>query len=267
MSNEELAARIQDGEIEPIFTLWERVQKLLYLIAHRYYISYKGRAVRKGLTLEDLEQESYFIFLIALKVYDRTKEYPLNSYFRYAAKNHLNEQLGFRTVKGYRDILSRSVALDTPIADGLTIADTIADNENYFEDVENTFDNRILKQDLNKALNTLDGLQRQVLVQYYYNNCTTAELADICRKSVNSINDIRKRALHKLRRSKYLKEYREKTMRCAWWGGFGFWNSMGSSSTEYTALKLVEGEKKIKEHFHQLFLHWCITQLDQGIKK
>ena len=70
MTNEMLAQFIQEGgndELIPI--LWEKVRKLLYVKADRFYSLYKSACDGSGVDAWDIRQASYSAFLDAVKAY------------------------------------------------------------------------------------------------------------------------------------------------------------------------------------------------------
>lgn len=63
MTNEQLASFIkQGGNNELIPLLWERVRKLVNLLANRYFKAYAYKLTACGITVEDMRQTGYFAF-------------------------------------------------------------------------------------------------------------------------------------------------------------------------------------------------------------
>ncbi len=63
MTNEEMAVRIQHGETGLYSLLWERVEKLVTLLAGRYYARSQVTCARSGVEIEDLTQAGYFAMM------------------------------------------------------------------------------------------------------------------------------------------------------------------------------------------------------------
>lgn len=62
MNNEELAMAIKTGERDKLLPLWDQVRRFAYQQARRW-----AAAGRGGITVEDLEQESFLALLDALE--------------------------------------------------------------------------------------------------------------------------------------------------------------------------------------------------------
>ncbi|NCA78075.1 MAG: hypothetical protein EOM90_17250 [Alphaproteobacteria bacterium] len=69
MSNEELAAAIQNGHTELLSELWDNTYKLLRMLITRQYKSYAQRLKPAGSELDDFLQEGYFALKDAVKAY------------------------------------------------------------------------------------------------------------------------------------------------------------------------------------------------------
>lgn len=63
MTNEEIAVRIQHGETNLYSLLWEWVEKLVTLLAGRYYARSQVTCARSGVEIEDLTQAGYFAMM------------------------------------------------------------------------------------------------------------------------------------------------------------------------------------------------------------
>ena len=78
MTNEEIAVRIQQGETGLYSLLWERVEKLVTLLAGRYYARSQVICARSGLELEDLIQAGYFAMLDTVP---QARQIGMNNYW------------------------------------------------------------------------------------------------------------------------------------------------------------------------------------------
>lgn len=70
MTNEQLAVLIKQGEQERTPELWENVRKLLYKLSFHQYTAHADLFKQQGLSLEDIQQESYFAMLGAVEAYN-----------------------------------------------------------------------------------------------------------------------------------------------------------------------------------------------------
>lgn len=61
MTNEQLTLDIQNGNRAALSQLWEAVRPLLFSLAWKFYTRQgKERCAQRGVTLEDLQQETFF---------------------------------------------------------------------------------------------------------------------------------------------------------------------------------------------------------------
>ena len=127
MTNEALALLIQQGDNDELIpVLWEKTNKLLFMLSAEAFSRNKEQLIRHGVELEDLNQESYNVLLGAVRAYDPEKGFVLVSYFSYQFKKLLHRLLSTS------DTLDRSEtkSLDEPLTtetDGCTLADIIED--------------------------------------------------------------------------------------------------------------------------------------------
>ena len=68
MTNEELASGIQQGT-DHYGQLWERVCRLVYLLANRYYRNYQHPCRRAGCKMDDLIQTGFLAMCDAVKAF------------------------------------------------------------------------------------------------------------------------------------------------------------------------------------------------------
>ncbi len=200
MTNEQLAVFIQQGgndELIPI--LWEKVQRVLFAKAERYYSAYSEALRRYGFDIQDIRQECYSAMLAAIKWYKPDKEYKFTTYLNYALKHTIR-----RLYSGKNDALNQAatMSLEQPIGDGdeLTVADTVADDTaaQTFEQIElcDYF------KPLYEALETLTERQQDIIRLRYFeglNARQSAEKLGICPQRASSLEG---EALRKLRNGK-----------------------------------------------------------------
>lgn len=131
MTNEMLAQFIQEGgndELIPI--LWEKVRKLLYVKADRFYSLYKSACDGSGVDVWDIRQASYSAFLDAVKAYKAGGKIKFTSYLNYPFKNAVQKLLGIRGSR--REPLNNCTSLDKPIeqsnGETCSMLDLVADD-------------------------------------------------------------------------------------------------------------------------------------------
>lgn len=201
MTNEQLAEFIQQGgndELTPI--LWERVRKLLYMIANKYYSGHCEMCEKCGVTVYDLKQQAYSAYLGAVKAYSRKKGYQFTSYLDLQFKTAVRPL--FR-----KDLLNYSESLNAVSSpddeNGTEVIDLVADN-NAFDDFE-----RIDAADtvavVRSAVVRLPGELKDVIYLRYYGNLSIKATAHKLAIAENEVLNRERRALRLLRQDKALK--------------------------------------------------------------
>lgn len=206
ITNEELAERAKNGETECIKTLWENIKPLLLMYSYKYYNAYTARFSSCGVTLEDMEQECYFILLKMIEAYQKEKPYKFNTYANYQFKSHLRSilKIGDNYTK---EPLNSCISLSEPLPafdnDNATVEDSITDETAELAFTNNT--ELVFMQQLRTALNkamseALTPEQIRVIVERFYNNQTIAETGRITGVTASQARTIEAKSLKELRR-------------------------------------------------------------------
>lgn len=256
MTNEKLADLITAGANELIPTLWERVQRFLYLKAKDWYNYMPELCKRAGVEQEDLEQEAYFAFLDALNHWDPEAGYTFLTFTAYPLRNRFNALCGRRTDAQKKKPLNNSQSLQTPIGEeDLFLMDIIEDEaaEEDFRNVEKSIDQQRLHEVLEKCLNTLIPAQANAVRMRFYEDLTFEEIGKRLGCSRNMSRSRTGDGLRNLRRGKsgqLLKLWRADIISSTYHSsGFSLWDYTRTSSTEYAALKLIDLEESRKPIF------------------
>lgn len=195
MTNEQLAEFIKTGgndELIPI--LWERVHKLLYVIAKKYYNAHSDMCARCGVTLWDLKQAAYYAYLGAVGAYDKNKGYKFTAYLDLQFKSFMRPIFN-------KDLLNASESLNVPIGESeesdTERIDFIPDTHStdFIEHIENESVYTVLRQ----AIKNLSLEQQKVINMRYYQNMTLEQIAKKENKTREGIRSIENAALLKLR--------------------------------------------------------------------
>lgn len=195
MTNEQLAEFIKAGgndELMPI--LWERVRKLLYAIANKYYSAHSSKCERYGVTVWDLKQTAYSAYLGAVRAYDSKKGYQFTAYLGLQFKSAIRPLFG-------KDLLNASDSLNAPV---------MADNESDTEVIELVADEtslddfeRIYKENtaaiVRKTVERLPEELKSVIYCRYYKELTFEQTARKLTISKNETLNRERRAIQLLR--------------------------------------------------------------------
>ena len=257
MTNEKLADLITAGANELIPTLWEQVQRFLYLKAKDWYNYMPELCKRAGVEQEDLEQEAYFAFLDALNHWDSEAGYKFLTFTAYPLRNRFNALCGRRTSAQRAIPLNNYKSLYTPVGEeeDLYLLDTIQDAaaEDDFRNMEESIDQQRLHEVLEKCLNTLIPAQVNAVRMRFYEGLTFEETGKRLGCSRNMARSRMGDGLRNLRRGKsgqLLKLWRADIISSTYHSsGFSLWDYTRTSSTEYAALKLIDLEESRKPIF------------------
>lgn len=130
MTNEQLALSAQTGDRVALYDLWGAVRPLLFSLAWRFYQRQgKERCASHGVTLEDLQQETFFALCDAVQAYKPEKGYQFTTYLSRATENRFRACMG---IQGKGDALNHADRLERPIPgdeEGREQGDILPDEE------------------------------------------------------------------------------------------------------------------------------------------
>lgn len=252
VENEELAYRIQQGQKEYTPQLWEQSKRFAYLQAKKYYTEKKELCIAAGLTLEDLEQQSYFAFVKAIKYYSPASGYKFLTFLRYPLQQEFNSITGMRTASGRKSTLKAAVSLNQPLTredEELTLQDIIEDctaTQAFTDCIEGIYQEE-LHEALQDCLDRLTERQRKVITCVYYGNMTRAEAAKEAGCKATQATAAERNGLYTLRNGwcqSRLKEFAQDiiTSRAMYHSGFTAWKNKGMSAPEYAVLRMEKLE-------------------------
>lgn len=209
MTNEQLAEFIQQGgndELTPI--LWERVRKLLYMIADKYYGGHCEMCVKCGVTVHDLKQQAYSAYLGAVMAYSGAKGYQFTSYLDLQFKTAVRP-LFRKDLLNYSESLN--VALSADDENGAEIIDLIADNT-ALDDFERIHEAGAIAV-VRGAVGRLPDELKDVICLRYYENLSIKETAHRLAIAENEVLNMERKALRLLRQDRALKMLSAEYMR------------------------------------------------------
>lgn len=257
MTNEELALKIQAGEVELMSELWLQVDKFVRLRAYNFASgqAWSERCRAVGITQDDLYCVGYFALEPAVKSYDPEKGAFITIFGYYLKRTFINE-IGMHKSGGkwYEkpDAISSAVSLQETASTGkdgdeLSLEAMIEDEQAQkpFDDIEDALYNQALHNDLEAALDGLRPRDAQVIRDHYYNLLSPDEQAQKLGVSRSTVNSIRTRALLLLRKHARLQAYRSRFLNSTALTGFKAWKETGMSQQERFIIKLEEYEEKL----------------------
>ena len=206
MTNEELARRIQQGERNLLFQLWEQVRRYAHDRAYKWHRATGGRG---GQTV----QEAFLALLEALEGWEETAG-PFLPWYSLRLRAAFTAATGQRTKRDQLDPLQNCISLDAPLTDreGTTFSleDTIPDQR--AEADLNTVEERDRQAAIRRVLNSLQAEQRQMILLRYFHDLTREQAAQRLHLTRTRAATIKAKALRLLRHpvnSRVLLQYRQ----------------------------------------------------------
>lgn len=205
-TNEELAMMIQDGDKTRIPELWERVRGIYLKKAFRYYGSHKPLCDRCGVTIEDIQQQSFFAFLHSIEQYEPECELAFTSYIDYPFRTEMQELTRTRSSGQRQDCLNRCSSLDTPIETDDGTADTIGDfvpdpDALYFVEL---LDAQSVAAMIRNEVKQLPEVECAIITGVFFNGQTLGQIADTLGVTFQRVSQLKKKALVMLSKRRVL---------------------------------------------------------------
>lgn len=199
MDKEMLAIKAQLGNREALAQLWEAVRPLLYGKTRSFYTHYGSDAcTRHGVTLEDLQQETYFALLDAVKAFQPGRGFQFTTY---ASKNRFRACMGIlsthRNALDYADSMNRPADEEGDTESGDLIPDPQAAAE--LEAVDTREEQRFYSAVLETACAPLSFLQREILKRVYRDKQTRPQIAQALHVTPATVRREEAKALRTLR--------------------------------------------------------------------
>lgn len=172
MTNEDLAIQIQLGHSEYYPVLWDKTKHLLKKILYQEIRDY---LLPNYIAAEDLEQELYFAYCLAVQAFDTYKPYMFNSYLYYSVKRILIKSL----YKDPANVVSfnQKVTINNGDSDGDELIDLMEDKRAgaFTEKCEILELQRTVRQ----AISELPYNERRVIYLRYLKNKDYDEMSKL----------------------------------------------------------------------------------------
>lgn len=212
MSNEELAARIRDGEERYIKQLWLQVERFVSWKAFQYAQKLIRAGNPRGVTEEDLAQEGYFALLDAVRSH-RPEECNFLTWLSWQLKKRFREAAGLHGTGNQMEPLDRSLSLDSAITgeDGEEAPwyALIQDPQDAIAEAEEQIHYRQLQSAVRTAMEEeLTERLRDVLRLRYWDNMTLEAAGASKGISANQVRQLEEKAIRILRRPENAKRLR-----------------------------------------------------------
>ena len=244
MTNEQLALNVQNGNRAALTELWGAVRPLLFSLAWKFYTRQgKERCSSHGVTLEDLQQESFFALCDAVQAYRPEKGYQFTTYLHYATENRFRACMG---IQGKADALNHADRLERPIPgdeEGREQGDSIPDEkaEAALLAVDDQEEQAHFHNVLEQALGELSVVQSAVVRHRFTQQHTRQQTAQALHITPQEVRREEARALQLLRGKPSVLCLRDEILETAAYHGTGWftWYFEQGSVEE----RLVESRK------------------------
>lgn len=200
MTNEELVASIQSGKRENISLLWEEVQGFTRSEAFRFDSMLKAKGIF-SCDISDLVQSGYISLCKAVETYKPEKEMSFLGWLLFYLKKGFAEAAGITSKSSLLFLTAKSI--DEPIGndeEDSTIEDRIADEHDYYSEVEDSLLQKQLHKYLEEAIETLPDRQGKSIRYYYFEDIPTPVIAERFGITPHNVERDRYNALPKLKR-------------------------------------------------------------------
>lgn len=203
-TNEELTLQVQQGDNAAIEALWEAVKKLCYQRSFVWFNHYRERCTAAGVTLDDLQQESFFAVLTAAKAFDPDKGFKFTTYLRYHFKNRFEYLVGIKGNIAPRP-LNGANSLDKLLDDsdegGGTRGDMIPDPaaEAALQEAEDAQFEQQLAAAVRQALASLPDREREAVTLHHLQGLTYKGAGDALGVPAERIRQLCAKGLRLLR--------------------------------------------------------------------
>ena len=209
MTTEELALAIKEEQrTELVLDLWEKVERYLYKMCSDAYRRRERAFAQCGVEVEDLKQESYFVFLQALHGYKPEAPEPFLAYLKYPFRNMVNKLRGRRNGAENKRPLDNALSLNAPVLrdgdeEGGELLEFVPDAE-LVPHAEQS-----VRRERNRAVNAavlrLDDPYKEIIERNYFKGESASEIAGALGLDLSDCVNARKRALVTLRKDNGLR--------------------------------------------------------------
>lgn len=234
-TNEELAEKIQAGQVGYLPILWEQGQAFVRQQAARWVRAWQPS--RPTLEFDDLYQCGYIAMSEAVKTYQADKGMTFIGWLSNYLRTEFAREIGCRTEKQRQSPLFGALSLDAPAGgetEDITIGDTVADPKDPYQDTETAIYRQQLKTIVKEELEKLPQKEQEVLKLRYYDEQTQREISERLDCHISWIGQLEHKAFRKLRKSEAIQE--------AWLNSRNLYRGIGLSAWLQTGCSIQERE-------------------------
>lgn len=246
MTNEEMALAIQAGDDSIVLPLFTQNMGFIYQQAKKWEEAFQPHP---EYDIEDLQQNAYFAVLEGAQRFDPNKGLYI-TVLAYTLKTAFSELCGVRTEAQRKDPMKSALRLEAPLPggdkEGEAFGDTIADQRNGIEEVEEAMYSSYVSDTVHKAVNNLNDRQRNCIDLIYFHSKTASEIGKQLDISAQSVYAAKKDGIRNIRKGRYMPVLSE-----IYYGTRNYYRGNDLASFRNTGSSLPEMELLRKEQFDQ----------------
>ena len=197
MSNEELAAQIQNGREELYPKLWDQVRRFVAQQARRRFQASAGFG---GVEVDDLIQSGYLAMVEAVSRFDPKAECSFLTMLNFCLRTAFASAGGYKTSK--RDMLDFCAELDAPLSgddqDG-TMLDYVQDPRDQYHDIEEKVYQQQLHNTLERAISGLPEKEANTIRRYYWDRQSLDQISAEAGKTREAVRRWKQDGLNRLK--------------------------------------------------------------------
>lgn len=204
MTNEELAAAIQEGREDLYPALWDQVKAFVAQQAWNRYCATGGYG---GVEVEDLKQSGFLALVEAVGYYNPATECSFLTILGNCLKTAFARAGGYRTTK--RDPLNNCRSLDAPRGDDPesdSLEELLADERDDIEAAENKIYREQLCRKMDAAVSDLPAEQMETLYRIFVRGQTFEEIGSAAGVKPQAVRAWEFKALSLLRTPRQARE-------------------------------------------------------------
>lgn len=198
MQNEGLVQLYQQGDKQALNELVEQNKGIVYKLANKFYTDKTN-----SIDIEDLQQEGFIGLITAANKYKFDIEHPCK-FITYAVYRVYQRMSSFINARNTNE----EISINMPIGDSdkAELVDTIKDQDNSYENIEDKLYCKQLRKELEEVMNKYNTLTEREILKLHYgwdnNKCMILkEIALVLGINPCSVRGIEYRAIGKLRRT------------------------------------------------------------------
>ncbi|PJI08311.1 MULTISPECIES: sigma-70 family RNA polymerase sigma factor [Clostridium] len=216
MQNEGLVQLYQQGDKQALSKLVEQNKGIVYKLANKFYTEKTN-----SIDIEDLQQEGFIGLITAADKYKFDIEHPCK-FITYAVYRIYQRMSGFINARNTNE----EISINMPVGDDdkAELVDTIKDQENSYENIEDKLYCKQLRKELEEVMNKYNTLTEREILKLHYgwdnNKCMILkDIALVLGINPGSVKGLEYKAMGKLRRTSWGQEkakeyYKDRFINC-----------------------------------------------------